>query len=183
MKAAVFFSLFFFTNFIFSQINKCDCIVKLIEYNLEISEIVKNKETKKEYSKLSSKKGSKFSYNKIIKDSMSYWYISPIVNDSVLNKIIIVKKNANLLVINIQFNNKDSIPIYIEPSKNAKILKYIHLDNRKLTATDKMIGYELNDQWFSTCKLDWIKITSNQKNLKDKYSATGWISKENYLIK
>ena len=62
MKVAIFYSLFFFTNFIFSQINKCDCIVKLVEYNLEISEIIKNKETKKEYAKLSSKKGSKFNY-------------------------------------------------------------------------------------------------------------------------
>ena len=174
-----------FTNIfqIFSQINKCDCIVKLNDYQLKIQQSMKVK-IDDGYYKLRPKNEKKCSFNKLVKDSASFWFFIPISSDTALNKTIKVKKMANVILINIPFNNLDSIPIYSEPIKDAKIIKYLYKDKRTLTATDKTIGYELNDQYFSTCKNGWVKITgSSSKNTNDKYSATGWIKKEHYLKK
>lgn len=180
MKNVLLLSFFIYTLTILSQTNKCDCVVKLIGNNLKLETVFKHNGYE-DYFKMKPKGDNKVSYNKMIKDSASFWFILPYVNDTNSKKIVKVKKISSLLCVNISFNNLDSVPIYVEPTKDAKIIKYLHKEKKPLSSGEKSMGYELNDHWFSSCKKDWVKIINIDGNNGNKYSATGWIKKEHYL--
>ena len=181
MKKTVITLILLNFSLIYAQNNTCDCVVKLLDYQLKVKANLKNK-IPEGYYKLKPKGDNKYSYHIIVKDSSSFWVFKPYNNDTSKKEIVKVNKLAGVICINIPFNHIDSIPIYTEPNKDSPIIKYIYKDSRTLTYTDKMIGYELNDQWFSACKKDWVKITTaSGKNDKNKYSATGWVNKQHYL--
>ncbi len=160
----------------FSQTNNCDCIEKLLSHLI-------NEVGRLEYYKLKPKIIEKYHYVKIIKDSASFWYFVTPEDGSGTTKAIKLIKAPNLIMVNVKFNNLDSIAVYEEPKNDSKIVKYLYSNKRALDAIDKRSGYEQNDHMFSSCKNGWVKINNpSGKNDKNKYFATGWIKKENYMI-
>jgi hypothetical protein len=166
----------------YTQSNSCNCIVKLIAYNLD--EALQDVDYKDQriftYGNLPDniKSIPKISSYYISKDSLNTLFISPIENGIRRNKIIVLKKLERAFTLNINFNNLDSIAIYSEPKKSAKILTYLKKEKKALTTNEKSLGYELNDHWFSGCKTGWVKIRVYDRDKKKKTKVIGWVNIE-----
>jgi hypothetical protein len=159
----------------FSQTNNCDCIEKLLSPYI-------NSTGSLDYNKLKPKIIGIHHYVKIIKDSANFWYFVTPENGSETTKVIKLKKAPHLIMVNIKFNNLDSIPVYEEPKNESKIVKYLYPQKWALHPFTKQQGGEQNDHLFSSCKNGWVKINNpSGKNDTNKYFATGWIKKEHFL--
>lgn len=175
MKNILLLIILVLSNRAFTQDNKCDCVVKLTEREFKLRTALRSVGAD-DYHKIKPKSGKKFSVHKVVKDSADSWYVKPYFNETPEAKTIPVKKCAQILCLVIQFNGADSIPMYAEPNKDAKIIKYVRKSKLTTTEADKTQGFDADDHWFAGCKSNWVKINISG-------ATSGWIRKENYLSK
>lgn len=152
----------------------CNCIVKLTERELKLRNALQV-EGANDYYKIKPQAPKKFSTHKIIKDSAAFWIVKPYITERSGSKPLSVHKSSQILCTIIQFNGADSIPLYEEPRKDSRIIKYIRDRSKQpVTDRDRENGFDNNDHWFAGCKGDFVKL-----NISGAFS--GWIAKENFL--
>ena len=161
-------------NFAVAQNKNCDCVVRIEPIELEISlrnlGLMVNSEIPKEYQQLLPLKKDIPAYHKIIKDSAAFWFIQPHPREPKDKSTTLkTKKLATTFLVTIQFNGKDSIPVYTEADEKSKIMRYIKRGKEKNNE---------NDHWFAGCKPGFVKIKFIELNM-----PSGWINKEYYLHK
>lgn len=164
----------------YTQSNSCNCLVKLIAYNLNETwqSLPFDDRSGIAYHKLTDLTNNKPSVYVVNKDSLGFILVKATNKDSVTIKNFKLKKLREALTTNIVFNNLDSIAIYSEPKKSAKILTYIKKEKKALTKNEKSLGYELNDHWFSGCETGWVKIRVYDRDKKKKTKVIGWVNIE-----
>jgi len=173
-KKILIFNLIICVNIGFSQSKICDCIVKIEPAKLYISlhelGLLWNDEIPKEYQPLLPLKTGTTAYHKIIKDSAAFWFIQPHPREPKSKySTVQSKKLPTTFLVRIQFNGKDSIPVYTEANEKSKIMRYIKRGKENT---------EDNDYWFVGCKPGFVKLKFIEQTM-----PSGWISKENYLHK